>query len=138
MRHVRVEVQHIPGAWLVVHDRRVGTSGNLRDRSRQIVDSQFGAAAEINRPADGCRGRSRQDDPARRVRDVREVARLRPIAEDDHRLAGKTSQEELRDHFPAVPFVMAARAIRVEWPHDDRRIPVRAVKGPGIGLARQL
>ena len=134
----RTAAAHRPGAARRARSPHRDAPAISRHRSRQVVDRQLAAAAEVDRAPDGCAARSRKDDPARRVGDVREVARLRAVTEDHHRLACQASQEELRNHFAAVAFVMAARAIGVERPHDDRRIAVGAMKGARVGLARQL
>src|SRR5690349_25085015 len=109
--------------------------GSLRNRLRQIVDRQLEAAPEIDRAADGCRRCSSQDDAPRGVRHVGEIARLRAVAEDDHRFAGETAQEKLRNDFAAVSLMMASRSVSVERTNDDRGIRVGAMKRPRVSLA---
>ena len=87
---------------------------------------------------DGLRMLAGQQDAVRRVAHVREVARLRAVAEDDHRPAGETAQQELRNDFPAVALVMRPRPVGIERPDDDRRIAVGAEVRARVALARQL
>jgi len=54
------------------------------------------------------------------------------------RPAGRAAQQELGDDLAAIALVVAARAVRVERPHDDRGKVVGAVKRPRVALPRKL
>src|SRR5678815_2318516 len=119
VRHIRAQPQYVAWARLLMHDLRVWGVRDLRDRARQLIHRQLEPTPQIQRPTDRRRRCCREDDAARRIADIGEVTCLRSITEHDHRLAGETSQHELRDHFAAVPFVMTARSVGVERTDDD-------------------
>ena len=128
-----------PGRGSIVLDRRIGPPGFNRGTSpaRSLIVTSLPLPMLIVSP-DGSRMLTGQQDAARGVAHVGEVAGLRAVAEHDHRPAGQAAQEELGNHLAAVALVVRARTVGVERAHDDGRIPVGAEVGARVALAGQL